>query len=266
MSDSSHPLGVAAALATEAPPVRTALNLFSLLGKVAIVTGGHRGIGLEIALALVEVGAIVYCLDLSNEPNEEWLKVQKFASELGDLVSEGKIKKGRLEYMPCDVTNQKEMWTLVDKIASQEGRLDICFANAGIAGFTGILEYPEEDFQKVLDVNVNGAFYTAQAAAREMVKRQIAGSIILTSSICGSVALPRVKTVAYNISKASVLQMGRSMACELGENNIRVNTISPGYIFTATDELRGAALFLASDASTFCTGSNLTVDGGHCAW
>lgn len=147
-SASSVPSNVASALAGVAS-VRSALTLFTLLGQVAIVTGGHRSIGLEIALALAEAGAVVYCLDLPNQPSDDWLKVQKFATELPDLASEGIIRKGRLEYASCDVTRQKETWDLVEQIASKEGRLDICFANAGIVANAGVLEYPAGDFQKV---------------------------------------------------------------------------------------------------------------------
>ncbi|PPQ93328.1 hypothetical protein CVT25_014457 [Psilocybe cyanescens] len=289
---SSTPAGVAAVLAN-AKPLRTSLTLFTLLGRVAIVTGGQRGIGLEIALALTEAGAVVYCLDLPAQPDQDWLKVQAFAAELPDLVVDGQFRKGRLEYAPCDVTKQKEMWDLVERIADKEGRLDICFANAGILAGAEVLEYPAEEFQKILNVNISGVLYTAQAAGRQMAKRNIAGSIVLTGSMSGSIANEKMHWTAYNTSKSAVLQMARSMACELGSKNIRVNSISPGYIYTEMtkaflndkpqlnkewcsqnplgrlgnpDELRGIALFLASDASTFCTGSDLIIDGGHRAW
>ncbi|KAH9478795.1 Short chain dehydrogenases/reductase notP' [Psilocybe cubensis] len=291
-SASAAPSGVAFALANGSP-VRSAMSIFNLLGRVAIVTGGHRGIGLEIALALTEAGAVVYCLDLAPQPDQDWLKVKNFAAGLPNLVAQGEVQKGRLEYMSCDVTKQKETWDLVEMIADKEGRIDICFANAGMLSGAEALDYPAADFQKILDVNINGVLYTAQAAGRQMVKRDMAGSIILTGSISASVANKGMHWTAYNTSKAAVVQMARSLACELGSKKIRVNTISPGYIYTdmtkaflddkpqllkewsshnplgrlgSPDELRGVALFLASDASTFCTGSDLIIDGGHCAW
>ncbi|KAJ7182500.1 hypothetical protein C8R43DRAFT_1116137 [Mycena crocata] len=270
----STPVGVAATLAN-ASPTRTALAPFSLTGRVALVTGGHRRIGLEMALALVEAGAVVYCLDLPGEPNRDWLVVQAYATALPQLESEQGHKKGRLAYISGDVTDQKVMWAALESIVEREGRIDICVANAGYLHLADCLEYAAEDFKK--------------AAGRQMKRLGISGSIILMASICGTITPPTLHSTAYNTSKAAVLQMGRSMACELAPIGIRVNTISPGYIstdmirsellqkpslsaqnpmdrFGHTDELRGVALWLASDASTFCTGSDIKVDGGQSAW
>ncbi|KAF7333881.1 Sorbose reductase [Mycena venus] len=267
-----------------ASPTRSAVALFSLGGRVALVTGAHRGIGLEIALALAEAYAVVYCLDIQAEPNNAWLMVQDFVGHLPALDGE---KSGRLEYISADVRDQKAMWAVLEDIVAREGRIDICVANAGIYAVGDCLDYPVEDFQKMLDVNTLGAFVTAQAAGRQMVRLGTPGSIILTASISGSITNPCIT------SKAAVTQMARSMACELAPKGIRVNSISPGYIvtdmtrvsFLATpgleeklstqnpmgrfgrmDELRGIALYLAFDASTFCTGSDIKVDGGQCAW
>jgi NAD(P)-dependent dehydrogenase (short-subunit alcohol dehydrogenase family) len=147
---SSPPIGVAAALAS-ATPTRTALNTFSLVGRVALVTGGHRGIGLEIALALVEEGAIVYCLDIHETPDENWHKVQKYAAQLPSLGTspQGKSLNGQLEYISADVTDQTMMWAKAEDIVKLEGRLDICFANAGMLREADCLDYPADEFQKV---------------------------------------------------------------------------------------------------------------------
>ncbi|KAF7319365.1 Sorbose reductase [Mycena chlorophos] len=285
-SQESDLQGVARALSLpNAPPKRTAPAMFDLTGKVAVVSGGQRGIGLELALAMAEMGAVVYCLDLPDAPNDDWLAVQAFAA--------GLEPKARLEYRQVNVTDQKGTWGVVEEIVKKEGRVDVCVANAGVLHGAECLEYPADEFRKLMDVNVNGVLFTAQAAGREMERLKIAGSIILIASMSGSITNPNQHWVAYNSSKAAVIQMARSMACELAPKGIRVNTISPGYIFTDMTrsflesnpglkeklsaqnpmnrfgrpaELRGVALWLASEASTFCTGSDIKVDGGQCSW
>ncbi|KAJ8693926.1 hypothetical protein PTI98_008869 [Pleurotus ostreatus] len=283
-------VGIAAALASQ-PPTRTVFAQFSLVERVALVTGGGRGIGLEVAAAFAEAGAIVYCLSLSKQPDNDFVAVQEFIAKLPPLAED--VKNGRMEYISGDVTDQKQMWKVAEDIVAKEGRLDICFANAGITqGGVGCLEYPAEDFAKIINVNLNGVLYTAQAAGRQMEKLGVPGSIILNASMAGSIALQNEKLIAYTASKSALIQMARSMACELGPKGIRVNSVSPGYIYTkltegyvkSTDkmrewssqnplgrlgrpeELRGVCLWLASDASTFCTGSDIIVDGGHRAW
>ncbi|KAJ6491173.1 NAD-binding protein [Mycena sanguinolenta] len=233
----------------------------------------------------------VYCLDLQAEPDNAWLTVQRYVTQLP--AAQNGVKNGRLEYISGDVRDQNAIWMVVEDIASREGRIDICFANAGIYAVGDCLDYPAEDFRKMLDVNTLGAFVTAQAAGRRMARLGTPGSIILTASISGSITNPGIRSVAYSASKAAVTQMARSMACELAPKGIRVNSISPGYIVTEmtrasflstpgleeqlsvqnpmgrfgrVDELRGIALYLASDASTFCTGADIKVDGGQCAW
>ncbi|KAF9460576.1 hypothetical protein BDZ94DRAFT_1311345 [Collybia nuda] len=285
------PIGVAAVLASESPnPIRTALCQFLLINRVAIVTGGHRGLGLEMALALAEAGAIVYCLAQSSSPNEDWLKVQSFAQSLPNL--EGG-RKGRLEYAKADVANQEELEKVVQEIVDKEGRIDICVANAGILQVHDSLVHPRSDTEKILATNLNGVLFTTQAVGKQMERLGTPGSIILISSIAGHVALRCTPCVAYGASKGAILQMTRSLACELAPKRIRVNSISPGFFETKmirdyanekpeyeaqwagqkplgrigrADEIRGVILWLAGDASTFCTGSDVLVDGGYCAW
>ncbi|TBU47940.1 sorbose reductase sou1 [Dichomitus squalens] len=286
-------VGVARALeaspSTEPTPTIFA-NEFSLADRVALVSGANRGIGLEMALVLVEAGArAVYCLDIPGGPGEEWTKVNKFAKKL-----KGTGGEGRLEYISGDVTDQEAMWKIGKTIGDREGRLDVCIAAAGILkGDTSCLTYPGKQFKQVIDVNVNGVLFTAQAAGQQMQRFGNGGSIIMIASISGHGANKGHPWTSYNTSKSAVLQMARSMACELGPQRIRVNTISPAYIntsmtgqFLATrpeveemwveqhplgrigrpDELRGAAVWLASDASSFCTGSDFFVSGGYQAW
>ncbi|KAI5116452.1 hypothetical protein M0805_006173 [Coniferiporia weirii] len=260
---------------------------FSLAGRVAVVTGAQRGLGLEISEALAEAGATVYCLDLPTKPDESFSATQTYVSKLG------LIDGARLEYASVDVTDQNAVWNAVEKIAEKEKRMDVCIAGAGIIRAEGCLDHSAATFNEVMSVNVNGTLYTAQAAGRQMVKFGASGSIVLIASMAGSVALQDLPCIAYNTSKSAVVQMGRSMACELGPKGIRVNTLSPGYIYSPMtspliekkeqvveewssenplgrigrpDELRGVVTWLASDASTFCTGSDILVTGGHTAW
>ncbi|EJC99852.1 NAD-binding protein [Fomitiporia mediterranea MF3/22] len=241
-----------------------------------------------MAEALAEAGATVYCLDLPFEPDNTFRAAQSYVSKLRQAGNT------RLEYTSVDVTNQVEVWNAVENIVKREGRLDTCVAAAGIRVAEDCLAHSAEEFQKLMDVNVNGAFYTAQAAGRQMVKFGNPGSIIVIASKRLTIlCVQGQNNIAYNTSKAAVIQMGRSLACELGLQNIRVNTISPGYIhtqLTATvigdqphfleqwksesplgrmgrpHELRGVAVWLASDASSFVTGSDILVSGGSHAW
>ncbi|PCH38363.1 sorbose reductase sou1 [Wolfiporia cocos MD-104 SS10] len=287
------PVGASAALAAKpgSQPKSTLFeHEFSLKGKVAMVSGGNRGLGLEMAMALAEAGArAVYCVDLPKNPSGEWTKVKEYLSRM-----QGRPADGSFEYISADVRNQEEMWKIGETIGNNEGRMDACVAAAGILrDHTDCLEYPARQFQDVLDVNVNGVLFTAQAAGRQMARFGNGGSIVLIASMSGSITNKDHAWISYNTSKSAVLQMTRSMACELGPRRIRVNSISPGYIYThmtaayldpqphlidelsrsnplgrlgRPDELRGVVTWLASDASTFCTGSDILVTGGHHAW
>ncbi|KAI0371732.1 sorbose reductase sou1 [Pilatotrama ljubarskyi] len=288
------PVGVARALeASPSTPAKPTLfaHEFSLADRVALVSGANRGLGLEIALALVEAGArAVYCVDLPKQPGEEWTKVRDYAARMEGLPTGA----GRLEYISGDVRDQAGMWKIGETIGEKEGRMDVCVAAAGVLkSHTDCLEYPAKQFQEVMDINCNGVLFTAQAAGRQMARFGNGGSIILIASMSGSITNKDHAWVSYNTSKSAVLQMGRSMACELGPRRIRVNTLSPGHIYTSMtaayldtqphlldkwaslnplgrigrpDELRGVVAWLASDASTFCTGSDILVSGGHHAW
>ncbi|KAG2349370.1 NAD(P)-binding protein [Suillus weaverae] len=285
---SIHKNGVTLASLHSTPAIqRESLGDFALTDRVAIVTGGNRGLGLEAALALSTAGSrIVYCLDLPEKPGEDWNAARQSVAKLGGA--------GRLEYVTTDVRDQKRLLKTVEEIATKEGRMDICVAAAGISGAARpCLEYTEEDLEEVYAVNLKGVFFSAQAAARQMDRFRMPGSIILLGSIAGSVALKHTPVLPYNTSKAAVIQMARVMACELAQKNIRVNSLSPGFIETPMTtavisaqpqfqtiwseqsfmnrlgkphELRGIMTWLASDASSFCTGSNIVVDGGYTAW
>ncbi|KAK7460481.1 hypothetical protein VKT23_009200 [Stygiomarasmius scandens] len=284
------PIGVAAAVRAKEDPSSGPANSkifdeFALRDRVGIVCGGNRGLGLEMAMALCEAGArAVYTFDLPETPSEDWKAVKEFVGKLGS----------RLEYVSVDGTDQKKIWEIGESIGDKEGRMDFCVAAAGILEEpTPCLSYPEAQFRKVMSVNVDAVLFTAQAAGRQMVRFGNSGSIILVASMSGSITNRGDARVAYNSSKSAILQMTRSMACELAPLNIRVNSLSPGHIYTKMtaefldvdseleakwsslnpmgrigriDEVRGPVVWLASDASSFCTGSDILVSGGHHAW
>ncbi|KAF8504048.1 hypothetical protein BU17DRAFT_58336 [Hysterangium stoloniferum] len=289
---SAQPIGVAAALEAansgSSTPTKPQLSDgFSLKGRVGVVSGGNRGLGLEMALTLAEAGARVYVLDLPTSPGNDFQAVQKYVKRFGTGAAVEYVAGG------VDVTDQKKVWNVVAEIGDREGRMDVGIAAAGILHGAPSLEYEAEDFQKVMSVNTNGVLYTAQAVGRQMERFNMPGSIILIASMSGSITNRDHAWVAYNTSKSAVLQMARSMACELGPQAVRVNSISPGHIYTSMtaayldkqpelyqkwcglnplgrlgrpDELRGVVAWLASDMSTFCTGSDILVSGGHHAW
>ncbi|GLB41515.1 putative NAD-binding protein [Lyophyllum shimeji] len=274
------PLGVTAALqAKKDPSIKPRSKIFdefSLRDRVGLVSGANQGLGLEMALALCEAGArVVYCLDRAAAPAQDWHATREYVERMAN--------GSRLEYVSCDVTDQQRVWKIGEEIGDKEGRFDIGVATAGVPSLhINCLDYPHEQLRKVLDVNTCGALFTAQAAGRQMTRFNMSGSIILIASMSGSITNRGHAWVSYNSSKAAVIQMARSMACELGDKGIRVNSVSPGHIFTnmsaaeletrpqlldiwsdfnplrrigTTDEFRGVITWLASDASSFCTGS-----------
>ncbi|CAI7583302.1 unnamed protein product [Penicillium bialowiezense] len=256
---------------------------FSLAGKVVLVSGAARGLGLTQAEALLEAGAKVYALDRLEDPAPEFEEIQRKAKELGT----------ELHYRRIDVRDTELLNSVVEAIANDEGRMDGLVAAAGIQQETPALEYSAKDSNTMFEVNVTGVFMTSQAVAKQMIRFGNGGSIAMIASMSGTVANRGLICPAYNASKAAVLQLARNLAAEWGTYNIRVNTISPGYIVTSMvemlfvefperreqwpkenmlgrlsrpEEYRGAAVFLLSDASSFMTGSDLRMDGGHTAW
>ncbi|KAJ5602093.1 hypothetical protein N7510_011627 [Penicillium lagena] len=250
-------------------PVQT---LFDLTGKVVAITGGGRGIGLAVATAYAEAGAKVAIL----------YRTTTTASKTAEELASKHHTQARA--YQADVTVPKEISTAIDQIVKDFGKLDVIVANAGICSEHAAEEYTPEEFQEIMDVNVNGAFYTAQAAAR-VFKRQGFGNVVFTASVSATLVNTPQRQAAYNASKAGVLQLTKSLAVEW-VNFCRVNCVSPGYIqtqimeyasedvlnkwlsqiparrFASPYELKGVYLFCASDASSYMTGSNLVVDGG----
>lgn len=263
---------------------RRRLADFDLAGRTFIVTGGAQGLGLVLAEGLVEAGGKVYCLDRAEKPSDKWHEAQ------GRVVPEW---GGTLEYRQVDVTDTSGLNLVIGTIAEENRGIHGVIASAGIQQVTPAMEYTPEDVKKMMDVNYTGVFMTATAAAREMVRHNCHGSICMIASISGSIANKGLISPVYNSSKAALVQLARCLAMEWSHRGIRVNTLSPGHMLTPMvqenfkkepelekiwkdrimlkrladpDEFKGAALFLLSNASTFVTGSNLTVDGGHTAW
>ncbi|KAL1614146.1 hypothetical protein SLS54_010002 [Diplodia seriata] len=274
-----------ASTATAYLGTRKRLPEFSLRDKVVLVSGGARGLGLTQAEALLEAGATVYALDRLPVPSPAFAPIQERAhTSLGTS----------LHYRQVDVRDVAGLHDVVQRIGDEHKRLDGLVAAAGIQQETPALEYTASDANRMLEVNVTGAFMTAQAAAKQMIRFGRGGSIVLIASMSGTVANRGLICPAYNASKAAVIQLARNLASEWGAaHGIRVNTISPGYIVTAMveelfarfperrrdwpaqnmlgrlsgpEEYRGAAVFLVSDASSFMTGADLRMDGGHAAW
>lgn len=245
---------------------------FCLKGKKAIVTGGAQGIGLNYAMAVAGAGADVVIADLNGE------KAKQSAAWLSDEYG---IQAMGLQ---TDVTCPEQVEEMCAAMVSKMGKIDVAFCNAGISINVPAEEMTYEQWRKVLDINLTGVFLTATAAGRYMI-RQGGGSIINTASMSGHIVNIPQPQVAYNASKAGVIMLTKSLAVEWADKNVRVNSISPGYIMTdlikghelipkwtslsplnrmgKPEELQGIALYLASDASTFTTGSDFVVDGAY---
>jgi len=252
--------------------------LFDLSGKVAIVTGGRRGIGRGIALSLAQAGADVVVSDISLED------CQKVVGEVEGLGRRGLAIK-------CDVTQKSEVDEMVKKTIEEFGKVDILVNNAGIVEFKPFLELTEEDWDKVLAVNLKGYFLCAQAAAREMVKKKWGRIINIASIASGQVGIGYPQIAHYCASKGGIVALTEALALELSPLGINVNAIGPGVIETEmtkgmlSDEktkqeilarlpkgrvgqpkdIGTAVVFLASDEADYVTGATLFVDGGWLA-
>lgn len=244
-----------------------------LQGRVAAITGGALGIGRATALLFAEEGATVALGDVQLEAVEQ-------------VAQEIHRRGGKAIAIGLDVGDPAQVQVFVDRVVAELGRLDIMFANAGIAHSAPFLEHPEAQWHRVLRVNLTGVFLCCQAAARQMVK-QGGGRIITTASINAFRGVENL--VGYNAAKAGVIELTRTMAVELAQHHIAVNAIAPAQIdtrltrslpedarrrrveripmgrFGEPDEVARAALFLASDDASFVTGHTLAVDGGYLA-
>ncbi|KAI0473675.1 hypothetical protein GGR56DRAFT_696123 [Xylariaceae sp. FL0804] len=274
-------------------PRKGILPEFGMEGKVIVVSGGAQGLGLVQVEALLEAGATVHVFDRQPEP-APGSNYQNVARRAREELSPGGSTAPLLHYHQIDVrAGVDELNRASSEIAGRHGRLDGLIAAAGVQQETPALDYTAADSDRMLGINVTGVLMTAQAVARQMVRLEQPGSIVLIASMSASIANRGLICPVYNASKAAVVQLARNLAMEWGARGIRVNTISPGYIVTEMverlfalhpdrerewprqnmlgrlsrpDDYRGAAVFLLSDASRFMTGADLRIDGGHSAW
>jgi gluconate 5-dehydrogenase len=254
--------------------VRPLNELFSLGGHVAIVTGGSRGLGLEMAEGLAEAGAaLMLCAR-----RDEWLAPAVAALRARGLTVEGSL---------CDVARHEDATRVVAETVKAFGQVDVLVNNAGVSWASEPEAMPIDKWQRVVDINLTGAFLFAQAAARDMLTRQW-GRIVNVASIAGlhaSVNGPHY--AAYAATKAGLMGLTRELAASWGRQGIRVNAIAPGFFHSrlasgaiamaepsirasapiprvgAEGELKGVCVFLAADASNYITGQTIIVDGGR---
>ena len=253
------------------------LSMFDLKGEKAVVTGGGQGLGKEMALALAEAGADV--------------AVAQRHVEVAEKAAEEIRKLGRDSIaMKVDVSKAEDVQSMVEVAKDRFGKIDILINNAGVGQGISALDMTEEDWDRMMDIHVKGTFLCSQMVGREMVKQK-KGSIINMSSISAFIVNRPQGQAHYNTAKAAIAHLTKSLAIEWAKYNIRVNAIAPGYIRTpmtaqALDakiadkwlsmspmgrvgephELKGIALFLASKASSFVTGSVILIDGGYTCW
>jgi NAD(P)-dependent dehydrogenase (short-subunit alcohol dehydrogenase family) len=250
---------------------------FRLDQQTALVTGAASGIGRGIALGLAAAGANVACFDLPGTP-------------LDEVCDEISIAGQRAIAMPGDVMDAEMLSDAVRNAESELGPLSLAVNSAGIANAAPAEEMSLSQWQRVIDINVTGVFLSCQAEGQVMLAHG-RGAIVNIASMSGSVVNRGLLQAHYNASKAAVIHLSRSLAMEWADRGVRVNAISPGYTATpmnvrpevaeqvktfeadtplgrmaTVDELVGPAIFLLSDAASFCTGVDLLVDGGFTCW
>jgi NAD(P)-dependent dehydrogenase (short-subunit alcohol dehydrogenase family) len=252
-------------------------NIFDLSGKVALVVGGHGGIGKAIALGLAEAGADVAVASRSLEP-------------LNAVANEIQTKGRKSMAVSVDITSEQSVTQMINTLIQTFPRFDILVNAAGLAIRKPADSFPIDEFRKVIDINTTGTFLVSQAIGRLMIKQK-SGSIINVSSVRGAYGLP-ADYAAYCASKGAVDTLTKTLACEWAKHNVRVNAIAPTIVETdltkgalanpdyarmmknripmgkwaMPEDTVGATIFFASEASSFITGQILYIDGGVTTW
>jgi len=252
--------------------------MFDLKNKVVIITGARRGIGKADAFLMAKAGAKIVVSDISQE-------------ECEIVVDEIKKDGGEALAVKCDVSKKSEVAALIKTAIDKWGRVDVLVNNAGIVDFKPFVDLSEADWDKVLNINLKGYFLCAQACAREMIKQKSGAIVNIASIAMGQQGIGFAGLVHYCASKGGIVAMTEALAAELAPYNIRVNAIAPGAIDTPMadstkmdpaalqgtlsriplkrmgkpEEIANTVLFLASDASSYITGTTVVVDGGWLA-
>ncbi len=249
-----------------------------LKNKVAIITGARRGMGKAHALKLASLGCKVVVADISQEDCQK-------------AVDEIKAMNGEAIAIKCDISKKVEVDAMIEKTIKDFGKIDILVNNAGICQFSSFLDLTENDWDKTLDINLKGYFLCSQAVAREMVKQKKGVIVNIASVAMGQIGMGFPGIVHYCASKGGIVAMAEALALELAPFGIRINSIAPGAIdtpmmdstkqnpkalegtlaviplhrFGKPEDIANAVAFLASDESSYMTGSVVVVDGGWIA-
>ena len=252
------------------------LDKFSMRGKVSVVTGGNRGIGKAIAVGLAEAGSSIVIAARDEAKSEDTL------AELKKLGVPAIAVK-------TDVANRDDLEAMVETVASELGPIDVLVNNAGIGFHANALTLSDDEWQRLFSINLDAVWKASQVVGNQMVKRG-SGSIINIGSISGLIINRPQWHSPYGISKAAVHHLTKSLAAEWAQSGVRVNAIAPGYVkteiasteyedyahywrdevpmqrYATPEEIAPIALLLASEASSFVTGSVFVVDGGYTLW
>lgn len=248
-------------------------KLFSLEGKVVIVTGGAQGIGKVVAEHMAAVGADIVIFDMQEDK----------AKVTAEAIA--KTYKCKTMAIGVDVTKPESVEKAIEEADEYMGKLDLLFNNAGIVLHKAALDVTPAEWLGVINVNLNGVFFVAQAFAKYLVAHDKKGAIVNTASMSGTVVNYPQEQASYNTSKAGVMHLTKSLAVEWVNKGIRVNSISPGYMYTeltcnvrqdwqdkwnelipynrmgTPDELAGAVIYLLSDSASYTSGCDMIIDG-----